>query len=128
MNDGGPPRRQCTFLDDCYKDNSDACIATQKFLGTDGSGSSTSDSNLDYSASDVGGGSGLSSGGNTSVKAHWAAYAILGGILTTFLLVVIWRKRSKIDNDQLGEELQPHGEDLDDAVASKVEAGDYVMS
>lgn len=116
-NNPGPANRECTFIGNCEGDQD--CIATASYLGVETTSSSTSDSTSEstgdsstaaddttgyateyYNTTDadttystsVGTGS-RSNSGNVVASSHWAAYAVLGSVLTAFLLVVIWRKR-----------------------------------
>lgn len=162
--DGAPMDYECIDISGCYgqqqqEDCIDNLIQTNGMDGSDSSYYSDTDwqdagdnsgsnqaqqydgdssSNGSYEANSGGADNSFSTP-RSSVTANWLAYAILGGVLTAFILIVIWRKRvssyvpclrlsdpcqltciifqGKIENDDLGEELEPHGESLSGAVA-----------
>eukprot|EP00934_Nitzschia_sp_Nitz4_P004360 Nitzschia sp. Nitz4//scaffold226_size53432//3146//3974//NITZ4_006689-RA/size53432-augustus-gene-0.52-mRNA-1//1//CDS//3329542715//4350//frame0 len=120
-DEGGPMGRECVFVGNCNGDQS--CIDNAMYLGADtdaayydedsSSGSSSSNyDNTNYST-DVGDGSALQ-GQTTVMSSNWMAYAVMGAVLAGVLVLVVFRKRS-ILNDDLGEELEPKG--LSGAVA-----------
>jgi hypothetical protein len=124
-DNSGPPQRECQFLGNCQGDSQCEKTASFLGLDPNSSYlSDTADYTTDYSTADssnnayyaaeyaatdsptsvkssvsdssVGTGTSTADNNGAQVSANWAAYAILGGVLTAFLMIVIWRKRVSI--------------------------------
>ena len=112
------------------------CLAAAELFGGDtgyyndvdpDSGYAYYDEDNEGDRSYIGGGSDSLNHQTTTSSANYMPYIIVGGVLTTFLMALVWRKRGTIENDELKKEFA--GSDLNGAVKSRMErvqAGDDV--